>query len=53
MSLAPEWSVQDGCLMKGGQDSAAQPQPLLNKMHDMVSFCLVLSNILEIRPVLV
>jgi len=54
MSLAPETAMKDCCLMSAFGDSAGRPDDvLLNKMHDSASFCLFLSNILEIPTALV
>jgi len=54
MSLAPELAMEDCCLMTALGDSAGRlDDMLLNKMHDSASFCLFLSNILEIPTALV
>jgi hypothetical protein len=54
MSLAPESAMEDCYLMRAFGDSAGRLyHALLNKMHDSASFCLFLSNILEIHTALV
>jgi hypothetical protein len=54
MSLAPESAMEDSYLMRVFGDSAGRLyDELLNKMHDCASFCLFLSNILEIHTALV